>query len=297
MEFQMDLTESDSTFPSPAGSLYRRSIVPVAPWSTLALIHGYGDHSGRHAHFMRWLAERGVACHALDLRGQGRSPGRRAFVRRWEDYLDDLDAFLRLPDLHATRPLFLLGHSHGGLLVCAAAIRLRLPQDVTGCVLTSPFFHNRMHVPAYKRLLARAVDPLLPWLRLGSGLSDAMMSSDAAMCADTRADPYVCRVATPRWYRGCLAAQQEVLAAAPQFRLPLLMLCGGADPLADPAAAEQFFRAAGSTEKQFKLYPDLLHELLRETAREDVFAEILIWLRTQANRAGATDAPARSAVG
>ena len=272
------LIESESTFPSPAGRLYRRSIVPDShPRATVAIIHGYGDHSGRHAHVLRFLAEHGVAAHAFDFQGQGRSPGPRGFVRNWEDYLADLDAFLALPDIRSAKPLFLLAHSHGALILCAAAIR-GLTAGVTGCILTSPFLRNRMRIPPYKKLLARAINPVLPWLRLRSGLSDGMMTSDPSMIADTKADPLVTRVATPRWYVGSLAAQRRVIESASNFRLPLLMLLGSADPIADIAVAERFFHESGSADKELKTYPGLLHELLRESRRQEVLADILSWL-------------------
>ena len=81
----LSISETQGEFPGTGGMLFRRSARPAKPWTSLGLIHGYGDHSGRHAHFMRWMAERGVACHALDLRGQGRSSGRRGFVRKFPD--------------------------------------------------------------------------------------------------------------------------------------------------------------------------------------------------------------------
>src|SRR5579864_17301 len=107
-------------FEGPGARLYRRAVRPTeAGWARLAIVHGYGDHSGRYAHFMQWLAERGVECHAVDLRGQGAAAGRRGFVARWEDYLEDVRAFLALPAVRQRPglPLFVLGHSHGGLIV------------------------------------------------------------------------------------------------------------------------------------------------------------------------------------
>jgi alpha-beta hydrolase superfamily lysophospholipase len=282
----MPLIDSDSTFPSPAGPLYRRSIAPDShPRATLAIIHGYGDHCGRHAHVMRFLAEHGnIATHGFDFQGQGRSPGPRGFVRDWSDYLADLDAFLAQPDIRSAKPLFLLGHSHGALILCAAVTRAGANSlsNVTGCILTSPFLRNRMRVPRYKTLLARAVNPVLPWLRLRSGLADGMMTSDESMIADTKADPLVTRVATPRWYFGSLAAQRRVIESASNFRLPLLMLLGSLDPVADLAVAERFFAQATSTDKQLKTYPGLLHELLRESRRQEVLADILSWLSARA---------------
>src|SRR5438270_13915780 len=115
--------ETESSIAGAEIELHRRSFVPPAPWATVAFVHGYGDHAGRHAHFLRWLAERGVACHAVDLRGHGRSGGRRGFVRRWQEYLDDVGALLNGIAKDATGPTFLIGHSHGGLVAAAAVER------------------------------------------------------------------------------------------------------------------------------------------------------------------------------
>src|SRR2546421_11543074 len=116
------MTESESTFSSTGVTLFRRSVTPASPIASLGIVHGYGDHSGRFLHFMRWMAERGVACNGFDLRGQGKSTGRHGFVRQWTDYVADFRAFLSLDEMNA-QPRFILGHSHGGLILAAAGIQ------------------------------------------------------------------------------------------------------------------------------------------------------------------------------
>lgn len=271
------VSEVESSFRGPGGMLHLRTVQPAHPWASAGVIHGYGDHSGRHLPAMWWLAERGVACHAFDFRGQGRSEGRRGFVHQWDEYLDDLDAFLKLPNFDPDQPRFLLAHSHGALVLSAAVERG--VSGVAGCILTSPYFAPRFAVPRYKIGLAHLLNPILPWLTVASGLGDEMMTSDPAMRAESKADPLVVRGATPRWYLGSLEAQSRVLAAAGRFTLPLLLLFGSADPIALEAAARAFFESAGSIDKTFKLYPGLLHEILRETTREQVFIEIFNWMR------------------
>lgn len=269
-------------FPGPTGQLYLRSALPAegAPIiARLGIIHGYGDHSGRYAAFMRWMGARGIACHAVDLRGQGKAAGRRGFVRRWEEYLDDLRAFVALERLRGDGPLFLLGHSHGGLVLSAGVLDgVGADGGIAGCVLSSPFFRNRMTIPRSKLLLGRVVGPLVPWLKVRSGVQGDWMSADPEMVAESASDPLVTRHATPRWFFGQIKAQERVLPAAPDFRLPLLVLVGEADPLADPAAGRLFYERAGSADKTLKLYPTFLHELLREKQREKVFRDVLDWL-------------------
>jgi alpha-beta hydrolase superfamily lysophospholipase len=257
--------------------LSRRSIIPSDPWATVAFLHGYGDHSGRHLHFLQWLAERGVAGHAIDFRGHGRSPGRRGYIRRWEEYLEDLQALMA--DLPSGPPVFIVGHSHGGLIAAAAAVREQI--RVTGYVLTSPFFRSALSVPLYKVLVARMIDPIVPWMQFGSDLSQDLMTGDEAMRADGNADALMLRAATPRWYFTTGRIQREVLRDAGQFSSPLLILFGGSDPIADLGAARQFFDAAASRDKTMKVYPGLLHEVLRETIRESIFEDILQWIRAR----------------
>jgi alpha-beta hydrolase superfamily lysophospholipase len=284
---------SERPFEGPGGQLYRRSFQPEGNLvARLALIHGYGDHSGRYAHFMRWMAERGIACDAVDLRGQGMSAGRRGHVVRWDAYLDDLRAFLDAT-MEGDRavPRFVLGHSHGGMVVAIAGeMGLLESAGMRACILTAPYFRSRMIVPRWKVLFGRAVGAFVPWLPMATGLANEWMSSDAQMIADSKADPLCTHVATPRWYLGQLEAQRRVLDHASDFRLPLLVLAAGADPIADNTATEEFVRRAAASDKIFRTCPGLLHEILRERGREAIFAEILEWLsvRARANRQGAT---------
>jgi len=310
-----------------------RSALPVSrPWARLLIVHGYGEHCGRYVHFMQWLAERGVACEAIDLRGHGRSPGRRGFVRRWEEYLDDLQAFLQrgsattpigadrglvsepgrvgpdfaersrtggpevslappsAPTQHSApstqhSPLFVMGHSHGGLITAAAGERGILARArVAACIIASPYLATRVPVSRRKRLLAHAANRIVPWLRVPKGVKPEWLSSDPAMLAEDRADPLLTRVATPRWYLTMRVVQKRVLADAPQFTLPVLCISGAADVVADPRATTEFYNHAGSKDKSLYVYENRAHELIREAGRERVFADILGWMRVRATQ-------------
>src|SRR6266516_2676582 len=119
MQSQMNIeteqiTSTEEYIPGGAGKLFYRSVMPSgAAWARLALLHGYGDHCSRYLHFFRWLAERSVACHAIDFRGHGRSDGKRGFVRRWGEFLDDADALMEQAGMKKGDgpPSFVLGHS------------------------------------------------------------------------------------------------------------------------------------------------------------------------------------------
>jgi alpha-beta hydrolase superfamily lysophospholipase len=285
--------QEEGTFTSPAapGVTYHRITVrpAVAPvLARLAFVHGYGDHAGRYVEPMTWLASRGVACYGVDLRGHGRSSGRRAYVRRWDEFLDDVDAFLAELDRRDERdrsPLFVLGHSHGGLVAAVAGLRGRLTShNVAGVILSAPYLVNAFRVPVHKSILARVANVCWPCLRIRSGIRPELTSSDPAMIEESQNDPLLLRCATPRWYLGHRRAQKEALGHADRFTLPLLVLQGDADTIADPRGASAFHDQAGSRDKTLITYPGFRHEPLRETGREQVYRDVLAWV---ARRAGA----------
>jgi len=274
------ITEENADFAGGKVRLHRRSIIPSdTPWARLMFVHGYGEHSGRYRHAMRWFAERGVACDAFDQRGHGKASGRRGFVRKWDEFLDDTAAALeeetRLNG--ANIPRIVLGHSHGALIVAIGVIRKLLSAD--GVILTSPYFRSGVPVSPGKLALVRGVDLVLPWARFRSGMQETWLTSDEEMLAESRADPLLLRAATPRWYLSMLAIQNEARRRAAEFTLPLLCLVGDADPVALPEAGVKFFEQVTSPEKKLIHYPGMLHELLRETGREAVFGDALRWMR------------------
>jgi lysophospholipase len=268
----------------PNSRLFRRSVFGEGPFlARVGLVHGYGEHSGRHLRLLTWLAERGVACHAVDLRGQGRSDGPRGAVRRWDDYLGDIAAFLNDLSLGSNgteAPLFLIGHSHGGLVLTLAV--LRKVAEARGIILSAPYFGNRVPIPAWKSHAARLLSPIAPALRMHSGLKHEWMSRDEAMVRESRADPLICKTATPRWFLGCADARREALRRAPEFRLPLLLLQGEKDSVSDPETSFRFANSVGAADCTVKRYPEMLHELFREQGREQVYADVLEWINARA---------------
>ncbi len=268
-------------------ALFSASCRPAEPWALVGIVHGYGDHGGRFRDAMLWLAARGIASSAVDLRGHGRSEGRRGAVRRWDDYLTDLDRFASalIGGNHLALPCFLLGHSHGGLVVAAAAERTRL--DVAGCILSAPYLNSLVQVPAYKRRLAALLEPILPDLGVPSGLKHEWMSDDSELLEESRHDPLLLRIATPRWFREHQEAQQAAMHDACRFTLPLLTLVASKDVVSDPVAIRAFHDATGSADRTLHVFPDARHELLRDTCREEVLACICDWIRPRAEAARA----------
>jgi lysophospholipase len=251
--------------------------VATDPVAVIALVHGYGDHGGRHTWFGEDMATRGYAVYAYDLRGHGQSSGTRGQIKRFDDYLDDTAVFLdevrrRLPG----KPVVLLGHSLGGL-ICTRLAQER-PCDVRALVLSSPFFALTVQPEPMKLLGAKVLSALWPGRDIGNTVRAEDLSHDTSVVEAYVTDPLVHHVATARWAAEALSAQEAAMAAAPAVTLPLLMLYGKDDEVADPSFAEAFFATVGSADKKLIHYEGFYHELFNEVGREQVFADVAAWL-------------------
>lgn len=250
------------------------------PTARLLLVHGFAEHSGRYDHVAAALLACGIDVTAFDLRGHGESGGTRAFVERFDDYLDDVDAALgTITGQRGAEPLFLLGHSMGGLV--AALHVLDRPTGIDGLVMSSPCFGFAVRVPGWKSTAARVCSRLLPRLSLPSGLDRDLLSHDPEIQRALRQDPHSLTNATARWYTETLAAQRRGLARAGDLRLPLLCQAAGIDGVVDAEQGRRFFDAAGSTDKQWLDYDGLYHEIYNELQRDRVLQDLTTWLEAR----------------
>ena len=251
--------------------------VATDPAAVIALVHGYGDHGGRHTWFGEDMATRGYAVYAYDLRGHGQSSGTRGQIKRFDDYLDDTAVFLdEVRRRQPGKPVVLLGHSLGGL-ICTRFAQER-PCDVRALVLSSPFFALTVQPEPMKLLGAKALSTLWPGRDIGNTVRAEDLSHDTSVVEAYVTDPLVHHVATARWAAEALSAQEAAMAAAPGVTLPLLVLYGKDDEIADPSFAEAFFATAGSADKKLIHYEGFYHELFNEVGREQVFADVAAWL-------------------
>ena len=249
----------------------------AAPVAHVAVLHGYAEHLGRHAEISKALADGGYTAHLFDCRGHGHSGGKRAHIERFEEYLEDLEIFLaRVRGEAGAKPVFIVAHSHGSLI--AARYLLDKPDAVRGVVLGSPYFRLKLHVSPLKLMAGKLMAKVLPSLPMRNDLKAEQLTRDVAIQNATKADPMYQQIATPGWFNASTGAQETVLRRATEFVTPFLLLFGGADPIADPAAGREFFEHSTAKDKQHKQYDGLLHELFHEPERDLVFRDVLGWL-------------------
>lgn len=252
---------TEGTFAGVAGvAVFRRAWLPEGPArAAMVLAHGMSEHSARYDHVGRYLACRGVAVHALDHRGHGRSGGEQGNVENFGFYLDDLATFLALVRREEPRgPLVLLGHSMGGLIVAAYLLERTPRPDLV--VLSGP--------------------AIVPVLEPGAPRIDATrLSKDPEVQRAYMEDPLVLRERVKEdLYPKLMEGIMLLVGRAGEVTQPLLLIHGTDDRLCSAEGAEAWVRASSSPDLTVRLYEGGRHEMLNETNRDEVLADLWAWL-------------------
>ena len=199
------------------------------PKAAVVILHGYCEHCLRYGHVVDHFEKQGLNSYLIDHRGHGRSEGPRAAVLRWEEYLDDVEIFLAEVRKHYTEgPLFLLGHSMGGLIATSYVLNRKPKLD--GVILSSPYLGLKADVPQWKAVAGKVMSRLWPSISLKSDLDPHLLSHDQAVVQDYISDPNVPKLANARWFTESNKWQEYVQEKASGWGLPALVMHGGGRP-------------------------------------------------------------------
>lgn len=256
------------------GGLYAETFAPSTPAKGVVVItHGYAEHCGRYREVAHVIVKAGWAALSYDVRGHGKSPGARGAIDHFDTYLHDLAAIIAgSVSLAPTgTPLVLLGHSHGSLITLRALAGDRPPKPKLA-IVSSPYLGLRLHVPGWKKTMAKIVGKIAPNLNQPNNIRSDQLTSDKAKQAEHAADKVNFPTATVGWFAESTAAQQYVYDHADRIAVPTTWLVGADDPIADPARSRQVAeKVKGAT------YHDLVgmkHEVFNEVDRASVYAKL-----------------------
>lgn len=253
------------------------------PHAIVALVHGLGSHSGLFDTIVHALVPQGFIVCGLDLRGHGRSAGQRGYIHSWDEFRLDLDHFLdhirttyQPPD--TPLPLFLIGHSLGGIISLDYA--LRQPESLAGVVAIAPAL-GCVGVPPLKLRIGKILSKLWPRFTLSTGLNHAAASRDPAILLRYQNDPLRHTQGTARLATEFMKTTRWIHAHAPRLQCPLLILHGSADQVALPEGSERFFNNVRFPNKTRHEYEGSYHDLHNDTDYPTVMNDLAQWLHDQ----------------
>ena len=243
--------------------------------ASVVISHGFNSHSGHY----EWAAEQfvahGLAVYALDHRGRGKSDGERFYVDKFADYVHDLATFIQMVRAQdPTTPVFLLGHSAGGVISCGYALEY---QDQLAGLICESFAHQ-VPAPDFALAVLKGISHLAPHAHVFK-LKNEDFSRDPNWVDMLNADPLIAHEVQPtKTVAEMVRADERLKKDFPLIHLPLLIIHGTADKATKPSGSRRFYDRAGSTDKTLKIYEGHFHDLLADIDKEVVMSDIQAWI-------------------
>ena len=257
---------------------YRTWEVPE-PDAGVLIVHGMFEHSRRYEELGEYLAGARFSSFALDLRGHGASEGRRGHTSRFDVLLQDLDRFRREVQglLPLDAPLFLLGHSMGGLV----ALRYLEEYDAAfaGAVITSPWLGTAYNAPRWKVLVGNVFNRIFPAFPFSVQIDPTDLTHDEERAADYRDDPQIHSTITPRMFTELSVAIETAFRRGDRISVPVLFLLAAEDTLVSTDRSLAFARSLATDAVSVEILEGMRHELLQERGRAMILSDIREWMR------------------
>ncbi|MDA3899466.1 MAG: lysophospholipase [Spirochaetes bacterium] len=258
--------------------LYYQAWLSPREKAILIIVHGLGEHCGRYSNLLDQLSGKGISVYGMDLRGHGKSGGRRGHVESFLDYVHDLKSFIELiKEKHDGVPIYMLGHSMGATIACRYALQYQ--EDLSGIITTAGAFIPKVEVPSFIQKTGLILSKIVPKLQKKNGIDPSKLSHDAEVVSLYKQDELVHDLVTVRWYTEFNKNVENCLGRGVEIRLPALILHGGSDEIADIKGSKLLFDKIMSTDKEMKVFEDLYHEIMNETGNKtQVLAVISKWM-------------------
>ncbi len=258
--------------------LFFQSWTDSKPAATLVVTHGMGEHSECYKRLVEGLQGENLRIIVWDLRGHGRSDGKRGVIQDFSDFSDDLGVLLNYIQSDISKdPIVLLGHSMGGLITLKT---LASQETHAVCAaLSSPLLDVAVNVPEVKKVGARYLAQYLPTITMWNEINDRDLTHDKAVIEEFRKDPLRHDRVSPRLYLEMVANCESIKQEADKIKLPIFFQLSGKDKIVSTKAALDFFDAMKSSEKEYKIYENSHHEIYNDIERDLVFEDLKKFLK------------------
>jgi acylglycerol lipase len=278
------MQQASFTVRNPADNFefYAQSWKPSEIKKTLVIQHGFGEHSGRYKNLVQALEAEQTAIYALDARGHGKTPGKRGHIDDFNLYASDLSVLIKKARAENPGvPLFLIGHSMGGLIAGLAALQSETQKELKGLIISSGGFKPALDtVQEIKKTIGTFLANFAPALTVDAGLDVKLVSRDENVVRAYINDPLVHGKISLKMGVDLFSVGEKLINEAPRFTLPILVFHGDADGIASVEGSKAFFQGISSQDKTVKIYPGFYHETMNEpfTDRQKVLADVVGWI-------------------
>ena len=243
------------------------------------ILHGIGEHSSRYANVVNSFVPAGYAVATFDLRGNGKSEGKRGFIMAFDEFREDLNiVHQEVRNVFPDMPLIMYGHSLGGLI--ALDYVLRDASDFHCLIVSAPSV-GEPGFPKPVIMASKVLSVVAPRTILHTGLDPGGISRDEQVVKDYLEDPLVHDMGNARFGGEALKCMDWVNANVGELQLPLLVMHGELDTIAFTKNSRALFESAGSEDKTYREYPGGFHEPHNDIDHEMVLDGVAGWLNVR----------------
>ncbi|RWZ54845.1 alpha/beta hydrolase [Halobacillus fulvus] len=236
--------------------------------ATIILIHGAFEHSGRYETLVETFQKDGYSVIYGDLPGQGIVEGKPGHIQSFDDYIKTVDTWIKAS--RKDQPIFILGHSMGGVVAIRAMQELQ--PKVNGVILSSPAAGILNGAGQPLEAVSHVINKVAPALRVKSPMKPEVCTRNRVVVEKSKQDPLMLDKVSVRWYREFRLAIKQAFQNLDSFPdVPLVIMQAGDDKMVDVKKTKAWFNGVDVTEKTYKEWPGLYHELFNEPEWEDVY--------------------------
>lgn len=254
--------------------LFFQTWVPENIRGVLIITHGLAEHSECYHPLAKALCDDGWLVYAWDMRGHGRSEGKRGYAPHISSFVADLEIFAQfVKQKHGDVNLVFFGHSLGGL-VTLRYLEGSNAVEYAALALSSPATGLSIKVPKIKESIAHLAMKWLPTLTMYNEVRYEDLTRDEEMVRSYRADTLRHDKISPGIFLGMVESFPLVLENADRIKCPVFMQLAGDDRMVSTEASRTLFDRLPNKKSQLIVYPESLHEVFNDLDREQVLADL-----------------------
>jgi alpha-beta hydrolase superfamily lysophospholipase len=248
------------------------------PRGVVVIVPGFNSHSGYYEWTAEQLVDAGLVVYAIDLPGRGKSEGERFYVGDMLDYVSDVAELIdTAKEQDPGLPVFLLGHSAGGVVACLYTLDHQA--EISGLICES--FAFQVPAPDIALAVLKGLSHIAPHAHVLK-LHNADFSRDPGVVEHMNNDPLIANESQPSQTIAAMIRADERLARDfGTITLPVLILHGTQDKATKPSGSQQFYDKTASGDKTLKLYEGAYHDLLNDLDKAVVIGDILTWIKAR----------------
>ncbi len=256
--------------------IYREWLVNKAK-ANLVVVHGIGEHSNRYEHVVNHFTGAGLNVFTWDARGHGDSDGQRGFIESWEYFRKDIHEYFKaIKEQLGDKPVFLLGHSLGGLKTLDYLLH-HGNENIQGYICSAPAI-GKVGISPVLLALSKVLTNVTPRLSLDTGMDHSAISRDSRWLELTGVDKLYHSRGTPRLAMEVIKAAEWVQSNTDKLNYPILAIHGTADKICDIGGTRQFMSNTTQNDKTTLEYEGGYHELFNDIERERVLSDVENWI-------------------